>query len=298
VQTDLEAPVQQWGAERIEELTALVALAAPDEDLTADELLTACYDHPGVVLGSDDGAGAVAVGVGRDPEGVLVASLRLVVVHPERRGRGLGGGLLAAAEGWATDRGAQRIELGGALPFSLWPGVDPGSGLVGLARSRGYLDTGERRSFRVPASFRAPEPTGIAVRRAVRDDDVTAVTLAVSSRWPRRSDETARALDHGTCHAAFTSSPADPSGASGEVVGIGCHSVTRATWVGPLLVRPAERRRGIGRALLGQICRDLTIADFPWAEVPGVTDPGAVQFLSAAGAEVVRTHRGLAKLLG
>jgi GNAT superfamily N-acetyltransferase len=127
--------VQQWGAERIEELTALVAVSAPDEDLTADELLTALYDQPGVVFGHDDGSGVVAVGVGRDPSGTLVASLRIVAVHPERRGAGVGAALLGAAEAWAVERGAARIELGGLLPFPLWPGVDPESGLVGLARS-------------------------------------------------------------------------------------------------------------------------------------------------------------------
>ena len=134
--------MQQWGAERIEELAALVAAAAPDEDLTADELLTACYDQPGVVLAPIDGTGAVAVGVGRDGAGALVASLRLVVVHADRRGTGLGADLLDAAEAWAAERGAERIELGGLLPFPLWPGVDPDSALVHLAAARGYVDAG------------------------------------------------------------------------------------------------------------------------------------------------------------
>mgnify|MGYP000312182257 CR=1 FL=1 len=46
------------------------------------------------------------------------------------------------------------------------------------------------------------------------------------------------------------------------VVGIGCHSITRAGWTGPLVVDEAYRRRGIGQALLGEICRDLMIAEF------------------------------------
>ena len=212
----------------------------------------------------------MAVGVGRDEAGALVAAVRLVAVHPERRAGGTGAALLEAAEAWAAERGAVRIELGGLLPFPLWPGVDPDSPLVGLASRRGYRDGGELRAFAVPASFRARAPEGVALRRAVRDEDVTAVTLSVAAQWPRGSDEVARALDHGTCHAAFVTSPTDPEGRTGEVVGIGCHSVTRATWVGPLVVRPDDRRRGVGHALLGQICRDLMIADFPVAEVPGV----------------------------
>ncbi len=292
--------MQQWGAERIEELTALVAAAAPDDDLTADELLTALYDQPGVVLGPDDGTGVVAVGVGRDPSGALVASLRLVAVRPERRRSGVGDALLEAAEAWAVDRGAERIELGGLLSFPLWPGVDPAGGLADLAGRRGYADGGEIRAFAVPSTFRSAAPDGVAVRRAVRDDDVTAVTLAVASNWPRRSDEVARALDHGTCHVAVATSSADPDGRQGEVVGIGCHSVTRATWIGPLVVHPDARRKGVGHALLGQICRDLMIAEFRAAEVHGIAegDTAAEAFLRAAGAEQARSYRILARPLG
>ncbi len=289
--------MQQWGAERIDELTALVVASVPDDDLTADELLTACYDQPGVVLGDDDGTAVVALGVGRDADGVLVASLRLLAVHPDRRGSGLGSELLEEAERWASDRGAERLELGGVLPFALWPGVDPSSALVGVAARRGYVDRGELGSFAVPAGFRSDPPAGVAIRRAVRDDDVTAVTLAAASSWARRSDEIARALDHGTCHAAFATTPTDPDGVHGEVVGLGCHSVTRATWVGPLVVAPGARRRGVGHALLGQICRDLMIADFPAAEVHGVADPDIEAFLGAAGARPGRRYRVLARPL-
>lgn len=292
--------MQQWGAERIGELTTLVAVAVPGDDLTADELLTALYDQPGVVLGSEDGPGVVGVGVGRDPSGRLIASLRLVAVHPEHRRGGVGSALMDAAEAWALERGAERMVLGGMLPFPLWPGVDPSGGLVELAGRRGYSDAGGVQAFAVPSAFRAPAPAVAAVRRAVRDDDVTAVTLAVAANWPRRSDEVARALDHGTCHAAFVTSPTDPEGRAGEVVAIGCHSVTRAAWVGPVAVRPDQRRRGVGRALVGQICRDLMIAEFPHAEVHGVRgdDDEIAAFLEAVGATPVRSYRTLAKPLG
>ncbi len=289
--------MQQWGADRIEELTALVAAGAPDEDLTADELLTACFEQPGVVLGPSDGTAAVAVGVGRDASGELIASVRLLVVRPDRRGVGLGGSLLDAAERWASERGAERIEIGGALPFPLWPGADASTGLVHLAGARGYEPVREFGSLELPSSFRAQPPEGVVVRRAVRDEDVTAVTLAVAGGWSRLSDEVARALDHGTCHAAFAAPPTDREGLRGDVLGVGCHSVTRATWVGPLVVRPADRRRGIGHALLAQVCRDLMIADFRTAEVPDPADPGAEAFVVAAGATVSRRYVQVAKVL-
>ncbi len=149
----------------------------------------------------------------------------------------------------------------------------------------------------MPTSFRAAPPTGVVIRRVVHDDDVTAVILAVSAHWPRSSDEVARALDHGTCHGAFVASPADPDGRRGDLIGLGCHSVTRASWVGPLVVAAAERRRGVGHALLAQICRDLMIAEFPTAEVPGLRDAGAEAFAVAAGGTLLRTHVVLAKSL-
>lgn len=287
--------MQQWGAERVGALTALVAEGAPGEDLTADELLTACYEQPGVVLATDEGDGVVAVGVGRHADGTLVASVRLVVAVPSGGGRRVSDTLLAAAEGWAAERGAEQVVLGGALPFPLWPGVDDGP-LEQVAEGRGYERRGECAAVAVPAAFRAAAPEGVEVRRAVRDDDVTAVTLAVASSWPRRSDEVARALDHGTCHVALaTASGAGPQAAvtPSQVLGVGCHSVTRASWVGPLVVAPGARRRGIGHALLGQVCRDLMIAEFPAAEVHGVDTPETEAFLVAAGGTTVRRYRHL-----
>ena len=51
-------------------------------------------------------------------------------------------------------------------------------------------------------------------------------------------------------------------------------------------------------ALLGQICRDLMIAEFPAAEVHGVDDPEAEAFLVAAGGRPGRDYEVLVKALG
>ena len=285
--------MHQWGADRVEQLAELVAAAAPGEDLSADELLTTCLERPGVVLAAPDGSGAVAVGVG-ERGGEVVAEVRLLVVHPADRGAGLGSSLLERAEAWAADRGATRIELGGALPLPLWPGVAPGSGVASLAAARGYERREVRQALVVGPSFRAAAPAGVEVRRAVSDIDVVAVTTVVRSRWPQWADEVARALEHGTCHVARVASGAQGADA---VVGIGCHSVVRAGWVGPLVVVTTQRRRGTGHALLGQICRDLMIAELPAAYVPGVAEPGVAAFLEAAGATVVERHERWVKPL-
>jgi hypothetical protein len=38
-----------WGADRVDDLVDLMLRAAADEDLTPDELLTACHERSGTV---------------------------------------------------------------------------------------------------------------------------------------------------------------------------------------------------------------------------------------------------------
>lgn len=272
--------MEQWGPDRIDALVDRLAEAMPHEDLTADEVFTACYDQPGVVFAQQHGV--VAVGVGRAADGDVVGSIRLLVSP----GRSIGE-LLDTAESWARDRGASRLEVGGALPFALWPGVDDRSAHAAALQERGYVDRGRFDAHQVPSSYRADPPAGVEVRRAVRDEDVIAVVLAASTHWSWWSDEIARALDHGTCHMATVSSVDDGE----QIIGVGCHSITRATWVGPLMVVGDHRRRGVGHALLGQVCRDLMIADFPFVEIPEVASESVERFAITAGSSPVRRYR-------
>jgi len=273
----------EWGPDRIDEIVAHLSRSMPAEDLTADEVFTACFDQPGAVFG--DEFGVVALGVGRAEDGNRVASVRLL--SAARDDVDNFHHLLEVAEIWARERNAARLEFGGALPFPLWPGVDSDSAALGAALQRGYVESHRFSAFGVPNTFRAALPEGIDVRRARSDEELIAVTLAVAATWPELSDEVARALEHGTCHFAT-----QIDSATGEqVIGIGCHSVTRATWVGPFAVLRSHRRRGIGHALLGQICRDLMIAEFPIAEVPEVSSPEIEAFVVAAGATPVREYR-------
>ena len=273
--------MEQWGPERIDALVDRLAVAMPAEDLTADEVFTACYDQPGVVLA--DGEGVVAVGVGRATDGEVIASIRLLAASLEPTADRL----LDAAEQWARDQGASRLEMGGALPFPLWPGTDANHTALAVISRRNYLDHGGFVAHAVPATFRAEPPVDVDVRRAFRDEDVVAVAIAAAANWPWWSDEIARALEHGTCHMATVISPE----AGEQVIGLGCHSITRATWLGPLAVIDAHRRRGVGHALLGQVCRDLMIADFPHTEVHGAASVAFEQFLAAAGSTQVRQYR-------
>lgn len=278
--------IDLWGSERVEDLARVMTAGAPHEDLTVDELLTACHEQAGMVWGFRDGHGAIAAGVAHDERKRRFGVIRLLVVHPDHRGSGRGSALLTLAEHWLQERSVEWIEWMGAVPFTLSPGLEPSSPLAAFAARRGYAPRGSLDWYRVPVAFRAPAPSGVTIRRTITDEDVTAVNMFAASLVPRRSDEVARALEHGTCHGAFLDD-------SGEVtlVGLSCHSVTRAGWCGPVVVAPAFRRRRIGHALLGQVCRDLMIAEFRSLEVPAV-DPTADDlqaFIVAAGGERIRT---------
>lgn len=271
--TDFEA----WGADRVDDLLGLVRATPGADDLTVDELLLSCHERGGAVLAAS-GIGAVAVAVGRADDGALLASVRLAVTDgPESAGRL--DALLVAAEEWARARSAARIVIGGGLPFSLWPGAVAESPLADAALSRGFALRRSWTAWHVPASFRADPPSGVEVRRAVRDDDVALVLVESAARWPRRSDEIALALDHGTCHVAI-----DASGDVDVLLGVATHSIARAGWTGPVGVVDVHRRRGIGRALLGQVCRDLMIAEFDGVVVADVPDDATRAFLSSVGA--------------
>ena len=270
------------GPDRVDDLVALVRSVDGLGDVSADELLLSCHERGGTVMAAD-GVGAVAVALGRSDSGELLASVRVLVVDPivardtERDARDA---LLVAAEEWAIERSASRLVLGGGLPFALVPGALHGSVDVDAAVARGFEVDDGWWSYLVPVTHRADPPAGVVVRRAVRDEDVASVLLVASARWPRRSDEIARALDHGTCHVAVE----ERDGAD-EVVGIATHSIARAGWTGPVVVVDDARRRGIGRALFGQVCRDLMIAEFPHVVVGDATTPAARAFLESLGAE-------------
>ena len=273
--------MDEWGPERIGDLVSLTDAALADEHLTADELLTCCWEDAGVVLGTDDGSAAVSVVV-RGAGQLAAAFVKLVVVHPDRRRQGLGRSLLRAAEGWAWDRGAADLHLSGSAPAYLWPGVDVRfTAMLCLAEADGYEDTGAAFDMSVPAAFRHPAPDGVELRRTLSDEDVGAVDAFVAREWPNWVAEQRRAVEQGTCLAAFDSS-------TGEAVAFACHSVNRAGWFGPTGTAPAHRHRSIGLALLGEVCTDLMVAGFSDVEICWI---GPIGFYAAAGGVISRCYR-------
>lgn len=299
-----------WGSDRAADLTALVAAALPDEQLSLDELLAVCWEDPGpdrpdevgAVLATPAGDGAVAVvirSIGAPPDAARIAFVKLLVVHPDVRRRGTGHALLDAAEQWAWAQGATELHLAGSAPFYLWPGVDAtATEMLCLAEARGYRLVGNDINMALPTGYRAPTPEGVTLRRVVDDVDLSLVDHLLEAHWPEWIPETHRAIEQGCCIAAFVPDPggdgplrtADPGpdDVPERVIGFACHSVNRSGWLGPMGTDPDRRAAGVGHALLGQVCRDLMIAEFTHTEISWV---GPIRFYAKAGATVSRVFR-------
>jgi predicted N-acetyltransferase YhbS len=269
------------GPDSAGEVATLLARAAPDEGLDADELEDVLWDGGGVVLGwrDPDRLGAVVAATMRDAD-ERVGHVRLLAVDPERARRGLGRAALAAAEDWLAAEGAGTVVLGGEAPVYLWPGVDVAAdALVGLAEAAGYEAVGELANMDLDVAFRAEAPGGVELRRVVEDDDVATVGAMVAERWPHWSEELARGIERATVHGAFEGA---------RSVGFCGHSVLRTGWVGPMATVEDVRHRGIGAALLGEACRDLMVMGRRTAEIAWV---GPADFYARLGATPGRRWR-------
>ena len=320
--------IGEWGGARLDDLVALAAEALPDEDLTADDLELCCFgdldrvevapsgsasgatgattpvgvgsagspttaageagsaglDDPMVVLGTGDGTGAVAVVL--RPGEVPVGFVQLLAVAPGARRAGVGRALLDAAVDWSFGQGAGAVRVGGGAPFYLWPGVDVRwTAALCLAEAAGFVPRGAELNMACSTRFRAPPPSGCRVDRPLDEAGAAAALVMVGEHYPQWVPEVGRALEQGTCLAVVET-------ASGRVTGVGCHSVSRAGWVGPMATDPAWRGAGVGSAALGAICADLMSAGYDTAEICWV---GPVRFYASAGGAVSRVFRTLVR---
>jgi len=250
--------VRTWTGADLPALVSVVDAAFPGEDLSADEIQSACFEDPSpsIVFGLPDGEGAVAV-VARPSETGPIASLLLLAVSPAARGEGRGRRLLEAAEEWAFEgAGAVRIGAAGSAPFCLWPGVDVHwTPALCLLESAGYRDDGAALLLSFPSSYRAAPPPGVELQRVVSDEEATLAALFCLEHWPAWAPEVGRAVEHGCCVIALA-----PTGAGDGPVGLICHSVSRTGWIGPIGVVEGHRGRGIGSALLAAVSTDLMVA--------------------------------------
>jgi mycothiol synthase len=261
-------------------LCALVDVTLPGEFLSADEVVSTCFDDgdPSIVLATPGGEGAAAAVV-RTTGSRRVTHLLLLAVEPAAQGKGLGHQLLAAVEEWAFDgMGSTAICAGGWSPFGLWPGVDVRwTRSLCLFEAAGYQAGEVALVLSCPSTYRAPCPEGVEVRRVLQDLDAAAALSWSAGQLPGWQDQVGRAVEHGSCLLAVE---------RGEIAGLVCHSVNRTGWLGPITVAAARRGTGIGRALLSAACVDLRAAG--QADVPIATPTPIGFFARSAGASVSR----------
>ena len=132
-----------------------------------------------------------------------------------------------------VERGATEFRAGAEAPYYLWPGVPiEATAALALLETSGYDDAGAVLDMVCSTSLHADPPPGVDVRAV--DDGAAGGLRLVDREWPWWRDEVERAIEQGGCVGALA--------ADGTAVGFGCHSVSRAGWIGPIGTdpRPAE----------------------------------------------------------
>lgn len=189
------------------------------------------------------------------------AHLQLLVVDPSQRRGGLGRVLVEAAEQTALSAGCGELTVGAGAPFYLFTGVDSRwTAALCLFEALGY----ERSAveFDLVCPTRRPGRSAhdvevLAVRDAAGADRLVAYAERV---WPLWAAEFERAAQAGTAMIAL-----DRSG--GSVLGAAAHSVGRIGVIGPVAVDPSAQGLGVGTALMGAVCAELSAAGLSRAEI-------------------------------
>lgn len=202
----------------------------------ANDLGAALFDpsRPARVRGDPD-RGVVATVERRGQ-----AHLRLLVVAPEARGRGLGSALLAAAERDLAGVGTRdTVVVGADAPDFLYPGVETTeTGMLCLLEKHRYEPVAHAFNMAVDLDALPPDPGGAVLATA---EDRAEVAEFLEKRWPLWADETLRGLDKGCLLLSR-----DEEG----IAGFCAWNVNWAGRLGPMAGRSAERGQGVGRALV------------------------------------------------
>ena len=261
-------------------LAALCTAAMPEENLTVDELEHLCFgaNEPG---GPDeifgDERGAVVMQTQRFGEHVA-AWLVLVAVHPEEQSNGRGKELVSAVIERAREIGAHDLLLASAIPRYLWPGVDTANTRAGmLLESLGFARDWVGTNMTIDSSFRRDPPAGVTVERETGSGAHDFATVA----FPHWVPELDRAVALGTAFAARD--------AGGATIGFACHSVNRASWIGPMATDPTLQHSGVGSAVLAGVCADLERRGFATGEISWASN---LRFYGKCGARVSRVFLG------
>jgi N-acetylglutamate synthase-like GNAT family acetyltransferase len=220
------------GPESLDEIARLCARSmawAP----TADELGRTLFapDQPAIVRCSP-GVGVVAV-VRAEDDGYI----RLLVLDPSQRGRGLGHGLLRVAE--ADLEGASVITVGADPPYFLFPGVPvEETALCCLLERHHYTREETNYNIEIELGHLPPDP-GLAV--APRPRDRTEVAQWMTRHWPNWQGEVLRAFDQGSLLLRRDEN---------DITGFCAYDVNRVGTLGPIASRPDLIGKGVSAPLL------------------------------------------------
>lgn len=238
---------EAFGALEAADLPAIAALCARSlsDAPRLDELERTLFapEQPATVIGDPDvGLVATVAGVGGSAGQGYV---RLLVVAPEQRGRGLGNTLVKAGEEHLKARGLSSVTICEDAPFYLWPGVEAReTALLCLLERLKYARTGANFNMDVDLATIPDDPGGWAVATAGERDELGDWAR---THWDFWEAEMLRALDRDTLVVSR-----DDDGFSA----VCAYDVNRSGWVGPVAVRPDLMGRGVGVApLLGALHR-------------------------------------------
>lgn len=229
---DPRTPTDLLGPHATDALAALCRRAIPEDPPTASELAGALFGAEPALVRGDPDVGVVAT-VRRRGTGYV----RLLVVDPGHRRRGVGHALMEAAEEDLAADGT--VTVGSDAPDYLYPGVDTRlTPMFCLMEARGYRKVDTNLNMTVDLSRLPARPANVHI---AGPGERAEVAEWMESSWPDWADEVVRALDAG--HLALSR---DSSG----IDGFCAWDVNRAGWLGPIAVRPGSYGKRLGVPLL------------------------------------------------
>lgn len=226
-------------------------------------------EHDGRVVGFAQGAlGAGDANKGR-------GYVRLLVVDPAHRCRGIGSELIRALEDHLREKGVWTITVMDCPQNYLMPGVDfRYTEAYCFLYKHGYQKTHENHNLLceigtdlwpdLDAQIAANAADGIEVRRARRGDE-EAIHTFIEAHWPGWHPEADGAYrnDPVSLHVAFRGAEC--------VAFAGYQGNNRAlNWFGPMGTLPGLRGKGIGGLMLRLCLRDLARQGWRTAIIPWV----------------------------
>ncbi len=287
-------------SERLPEVAAWLAQYGDDPTMTVDWLRRRTLDDPTcapehLLLAEEAGTLVGACfGCAREAMGVV----KLLLVHPDFRRRGIGMALMDALEERFRAQGLTRAVAGGVPPNYFWPGIDlRHAELLALLWQRGYQTNRVALVNLTVDLTRTPlDVSAECARLAGEGFELRRATAAEGAPIAEMARELVPVWDIEVREAAQNHPPTlFVAWQAGQVAAFAACDVSGYGRFGPTGTRPDLRRRGLGGALM-RLCfadmaaRGQTSGEITWA---GPVD----YYIRAVDARVVRAMWVFAKEL-